>query len=203
MMKRNLLVIGLAALLGACGFQLRGTGDVQFALKELDVSARNAYGDTVKQVREVLQDNGVRIHPGAAYHLVLSDEQENQRAASYTSSARTAEYELTMTLDYEIRGAQNLLLTSNQLEAQNFYAQDGNNLVGSDQEAVQLRSEMRRELVQQLVQRLQQVTPAQLDQLQQSAEAKAKAEAEALEAARQREAAQPQQSPVQLPTSSQ
>lgn len=201
MMKRNLLVIGLAALLSACGFQLRGTGDVEFALKELDVSARNAYGDTLKQVREVLQDNGVRVHPGAAYHLVLSDEQENQRTASYTSSARTAEYELTMTLDYEIRGAQNLLLTSNQLEAQNFYAQDGNNLVGSDQEAVQLRSEMRRELVQQLVQRLQQVTPAQLDQLQQSAEAKA--EADALEAARQREAAQPQQSPVQLPTPSQ
>jgi LPS-assembly lipoprotein len=203
MMKRNLLVIGLAALLSACGFQLRGTGDVEFALKELDVSARNAYGDTVKQVREVLQDNGVRVHSGAAYHLVLSNEQENQRSASYTSSARTAEYELTMTLDYEIRGAQNLLLTSNQLEAQNFYAQDGNNLVGSDQEAVQLRSEMRRELVQQLVQRLQQVTPAQLDQLQQSAEAKAKAEADAQEAARQREAAQPQQSPVQLPTPSQ
>lgn len=203
MMKRNLLVIGLAALLSACGFQLRGTGDVEFALKELDVSARNAYGDTVKQVREVLQDNGVRVHSGAAYHLVLSNEQENQRTASYTSSARTAEYELTMTLDYELRGAQNLLLTSNQLEAQNFYAQDGNNLVGSDQEAVQLRSEMRRELVQQLVQRLQQVTPAQLDQLQQTAEAKAKVEADALEAVRQREAAQPQQSPVQLPTPSQ
>ncbi|WP_079204646.1 LPS assembly lipoprotein LptE [Pseudomonas sp. CC6-YY-74] len=203
MMKRNLLVIGLAALLSACGFQLRGTGDVEFALKELDVSARNAYGDTVKQVREVLQDNGVRVHSGAAYHLVLSNEQENQRTASYTSSARTAEYELTMTLDYEIRGAQNLLLTSNQLEAQNFYAQDGNNLVGSDQEAVQLRSEMRRELVQQLVQRLQQVTPAQLDQLQQTAEAKAKVEADALEAVRQREAAQPQQSPVQLPIPSQ
>ncbi|WP_324733084.1 LPS-assembly lipoprotein LptE [Pseudomonas paeninsulae] len=203
MMKRNLLVIGLAALLSACGFQLRGTGDVEFALKELDVSARNAYGDTVKQVREVLQDNGVRVHSGAAYHLVLSNEQENQRTASYTSSARTAEYELTMTLDYELRGAQNLLLTSNQLEAQNFYAQDGNNLVGSDQEAVQLRSEMRRELVQQLVQRLQQVTPAQLDQLQQTAEAKAKVEADALETVRQREAAQPQQSPVQLPTPSQ
>ncbi|MCG4454556.1 LPS assembly lipoprotein LptE [Pseudomonas sp. MMS21-TM103] len=203
MMKRNLLVIGLAALLGACGFQLRGTGDVEFALKELDVSARNAYGDTLKQVTEVLQDNGVRVHSGAPYRLVLSNEQENQRTASYTSSARTAEYELTMTLDYEIRGAQDLLLTSNQLEAQNFYAQDSNNLVGSDQEATQLRSEMRRELVQQLVQRLQQVTPAQLDQLQQTAEAKAKVEADALEAARQREAAQPQQSPVQLPTHSQ
>ena len=41
---------------------------------------------------------------------------------------------------------------------------------------------MNRELIQQLVLRLQQITPQQLDQLQQTAEAKAKAEADALEA---------------------
>ena len=99
MIKRNLLVIGLATLLSACGFQLRGTGDVQFALKELDVSARNAYGETVNQVREVLQNNDVRVYPGAPYSLVLSNEQENRRAASFTSSARTAEYELNKTLE--------------------------------------------------------------------------------------------------------
>jgi len=62
MMKRNLLIIGLAGLLSACGFQLRGTGDVQFALQELDVSARDAYGDTVQQVREVLERNDVRVY---------------------------------------------------------------------------------------------------------------------------------------------
>lgn len=199
MIKRNLLVIGLATLLSACGFQLRGTGDVQFALKELDVSARNAYGETVKDVRDVLQTNGVRVYPGAPYSLVLSNEQEDRRAASFTSSARTAEYELNKTLEYEIRGSKGLLLLSEKVEAQSFYNQDGNNLISGDQEAAQIRQEMNRELVQQLVLRLQQITPEQLDQLQQTAEAKAKAEVDALEAARQQQAAQPQQSPIQLP----
>lgn len=199
MIKRNLLVIGLAGLLGACGFQLRGTGDVQFALKELDVSARDTYGDTVRDVKDVLENNGVRVFPGAAYKLYLAREQESQRSATYTSSARSVEYERTMSLDYEIRGAKNLLLLSNKLEVQNYYVQDSNNLIGNDQQANQLRNEMRRDLVQQLAQRLQQITPAQLDELQQTAEAKAKAEADALEAARQREAAQPQQSPIELP----
>ena len=199
MIKRNLLVIGLATLLSACGFQLRGTGDVQFALKELDVSARNAYGDTVKDVREVLETNGVRVYPGAPYRLVLSNEQEDRRAASFTSSARTAEYQLNKTLDYEIRGSKDLLLLSDKVEAQRFYTQDGNNLIGGDQEAAQIRQEMNRELIQQLVQRLHQISPEQLDQLQQTAQAKAKAEADALEAARQQQAAQPQQSPIQLP----
>ncbi|MFV9656179.1 LPS assembly lipoprotein LptE [Pseudomonas sp. NY15366] len=202
MMKRNLLVIGLAGLLSACGFQLRGTGDVQFALKELDVSARDAYGETVQQVREVLENNDVRVYAGAPYKLVITRETENRRSASYSSGARTAEYELTMALDYEIRGAQNLLLTGNKVEVQNYYQQDDNNLAGSDQEAAQLRSEMRRELIQQLAQNLQQITPAQLDQLQQTAEARAKAEAEALEAARRARESQvaPQQSPIELPS---
>ncbi|MBU1332880.1 MAG: hypothetical protein KJ884_09930 [Gammaproteobacteria bacterium] len=199
MIKRNLLVIGLAALLGACGFQLRGTGDIEFALKELDVSARNAYGDTVTQLTQVLEANDVRVYPGAEYKLFLAREQETQRTASYTSAARSAEYQLTTTLDYEIRGAKNLLLMSNSIEVQGIYNQDGNNLIGSDQEASQVRSEMRRDLVQQLAQRLRQITPAQLDTLQQTAEAKAQAEADALEATRQREAAQPQQSPIELP----
>ncbi|MBP8202693.1 MAG: hypothetical protein KAX70_02135 [Pseudomonas sp.] len=199
MIKRNLLVIGLATLLSACGFQLRGTGEVQFALKELDVSARNAYGETVKQVREVLQNNNVRVYPGAPYSLVLSNEQEDRRAASFTSAARTAEYELNKTLEYEIRGSKDLLLLSDKVEAQSFYTQDGNNLISGDQEATQIRQEMNRELIQQLVLRLQQITPEQLDQLQQTAQAKAKAEADALEAARQQQAAQPQQSPIQLP----
>lgn len=198
-MKRNLLVIGMAVLLSACGFQLRGTGDMQFALKELNVTARNAYGETVQELREVLEDNGVKVYSGAPYNLVLTRESENRRAASYTSGARTAEYELRMQLNYEIRGSRNLLLTSDKVEVLNYYQQDGNNLTGSDQEAAQLRNELRRELIQQLSRRLQQMTPEQLDQLQQTAEARAKAEAEALEAARQSRQVAPQQSPIQLP----
>ena len=200
MMKRNLLVLGLATLLSACGFHLRGTGDATFALQELDVTARNQYGETVKQVREQLENSNVKVHAGAPYTLVLAREDESQRTASYTQSVRSAEYELTHTLDYEIRGANNLLLMNDKLTVQKYYVHDGNNLIGSDQEAAQLRQEMRRGLVQQLVMRLQLISPAQLDQLQQTAEAKAKAEAEAMEAARQaRKAQQPQQSPLQLP----
>ncbi|MBB1518004.1 LPS-assembly lipoprotein LptE [Aquipseudomonas guryensis] len=202
MMKRNLMVIGLAVLLSACGFQLRGTGSADFALKEIDLQARNAYGETVKQVRQVLDNSGVKVHTGAPYKLNLANEKETQRTASYTGNARSAEYELTTTLDYEIRGQKNLLLLSDQLEVQSTFVHDENNLIGSDQESAQLRQEMRRELVQQMVLRLQLVTPARLEQLQQEAEAKAQAEAEAAAAARRAEQeSAPLQSPIQLPIS--
>ncbi|WP_085712275.1 MULTISPECIES: LPS assembly lipoprotein LptE [unclassified Pseudomonas] len=199
MIKRNLLVMGLAVLLSACGFQLRGTGTTELAIKELDLSARNAYGETVTQLRQLLEASGVKIVSGAPYKLYLADEQENQRILSYAGAGRTGEYQVTTVLNYDIRGDKNLLLKSDKLEVQKVFIHDGNNLVGSDQEANDARNETRRELVQRMMLRLQQLTPAQLDALQQTANARAKAEADALEAAQKAEAETPRQSPLELP----
>jgi LPS-assembly lipoprotein len=199
MIKRNLLVIGLAVLLSACGFQLRGTGTTELAIKELDLSARNAYGETVTQLRQVLESSGVKVYSGAPYKLVLTDEQESQRILSYAGAGRTGEYQVTTVLNYDIRGGRDLSLLSDKLEVQKVFMHDGNNLVGSDQEASDARKDTRRELVQRMMLRLQQLTPTQLDQLQQTAEARAKAEAAALEAAQKAEANTPRQSPIQLP----
>jgi LPS-assembly lipoprotein len=199
MIKRNLLVMGLAVLLSACGFQLRGTGTTELAINELDVSARNAYGETVTQLRQVLQSSGVKVYNGAPYKLVLTDEQETQRILSYAGAGRTGEYQLSTVLSYNILSQGNLSLIDDKLEVQKVFIHDGNNLVGSDQEAADARKEMRREIVQRMMLRLQQFTPAQLAQLQQTAEAKAKAEAAALEAARKAEAETPRQSPIELP----
>lgn len=199
MIKRNLLVMGLAVMLSACGFQLRGTGTTDLALKELDVSARDAYGDTVKQLRQVLKSSGVNVHAGAPYKLFLAREDNTQRAASYAGSARSVEYELTDTLSFEIRGQNNTSLLADKLEVQKIYVHDSNNLTGSDQEASQVRDEMRREMVQKMVLRLQLITPAQLETLQMEAEARAKAEADALEAARRAQDETPQQSPLEIP----
>lgn len=199
MIKRNLLVMGLAVLLSACGFQLRGTGTSELAIKELDVSARDSYGETVKQVRSALKQSGVDVHQGSPYKLILTREQESQRSASYTGSARSAEYELTTVLSYEFQGHDNLSLMSDKIDVQKVYVHDGNNLTGSDQEAAQARREMRRDLVQRLMLRLQQITPQQLAKLEQDAEARVKAEADAEAAAQRAMDAQPQQSPIQIP----
>ena len=199
MIKRNLLVMGLAVLLSACGFQLRGTGTNELAIKELDVSARNAYGETVTQLRQVLQSSGVNVYTGAPYKLVLTDEQEGPRILSYAGAGRTGEYQVTTVLSYDIRGENNLSLMSDKLEVQKVFIHDGNNLVGSDQEANTAKTEIRRELVQRMMLRLQQITPTQLDQLQQTANARAKAEADALEAAQKAEAETPRQSPIEVP----
>ncbi|MGZ0717784.1 LPS-assembly lipoprotein LptE [Pseudomonas palleroniana] len=199
MIKRNLLVMGLAVLLSACGFQLRGTGTNELSLKELDVSARNAYGETVKQLRQTLENSGVHVYNGATYKLNLIDEQETQRNLSYASAGRASDIELNTKVVYELRGRDQLPLMGDKVEVQKVVSHDGNNLVGSDSEIIQVRKEMRRELIQRLMVRLQQLTPEKLAALQQTADNKAKADADALKAAQDYENNTPKQSPVEVP----
>ena len=198
MIKRNLLVMGLAVLLSACGFQLRGTGTDQLSLTELDVAARNAYGDTVRELRQVLENSGVKLTTNAPYKLILTSEQESQRAVSYAGNGTSVEYELSNVLNYQVQGQNHLPLLNGKVEAHKVYLQDGNNITGSGQEAALAKKEMRRDLVQQMVGRLEQLSPAKLEQLQQAADAKAQATADAIEAARKAQEETPQQSPLEL-----
>ncbi|MFK7700790.1 LPS assembly lipoprotein LptE [Pseudomonas caspiana] len=200
MIKRNLLVMGLAVLLSACGFQLRGTGENQLSIKELDLSARDAYGKTVVQLRQVLEGSGVKVYTGAPYKLVILDEQETQRTASSGGSGRSTEYTLNTTLNYEINGSQNRQLLNRKVQIEKIYVHDGNNLIGSDLQADQVRNEMRNDLIRNLMAQLQQLTPAKLDELQAKADAVAKAEADALEAAQRIRDETPQQSPIEIPS---
>ena len=199
MIKRNLLVMGLAVLLSACGFQLRGTGTNELSLKELDVSARNAYGETVTQLRQTLENSGVHVYNGATYKLILTDERETQRNISYASAGRASDVELNTALMFEIQGRDQLPLMGDKIQVQKVVSHDGNNLVGSDSETIQVRKEMRRELVKRMILRLQLLTPVQLEALQQAADNKAKADADALKAAKEYEDNTPKQSPVEVP----
>lgn len=200
MIKRNLLLLGLSALISACGFQLRGTGDMQFSLSELNLEARNAFGETVQLTRRGLESSGVRITDAAPFKLVLAQEDVTSRTVSFTSGARGAETELTKTLVYEIQGRNNQPLLSNELQVQRSFVTDGNNIAGAGESQIQLNREMTQAAVQQLLGRIQMITPEQLEALQAKADARAKAEAEALEAARKAdEELQRQASPISLP----
>jgi LPS-assembly lipoprotein len=200
MIKRNLLVMGLAVLLSACGFQLRGTGTNALSIKELDVSARDAYGDVVTQLRQTLTNSGVHVYTGAQYKLFIAREDETQRTASYAGSGRSAEYELTNVLKYEIHGSKDVLLLDDSVQSQKVFVHDGNNLIGSDQEAAQIRKEMQSDLVQKVLARLQQLTPQRLDELQAKADAAARAQADAEAAAQRIRDETPQQSPIEIPS---
>lgn len=200
MLKRSITVLGLAFLMTACGFHLRGTGTTQMALNELNFEARDALSPLGKLVKENLTNNKVQVSSGAPFTLYVGPEETTQRTASFTAGTRSAEYTLTTAISYELRSGNLPALLQDRIEVQRTYAHNQNNVTGSGQEQALLREEMRRDLVMQLMMRLQAVTPAQLESLKEQAQRKAQAEAEAREAAiRAQQFDEPQQSPISLP----
>lgn len=200
MLKRSLTVLGLAFLLTACGFNLRGTGTTQMALTELDFAARDAFSTLSKQVKESLLHNKVSVSSSAPFTLYLGLEENSKRTASFTAGTRSAEYTLTSAVSYELRSGNLPALLKDSVEVQRTYAHNQDNVTGSGQEEALLREEMRRDLVMQLMMRLQAITPAQLQDLQQQTQRRQDAEIQAREAAiRAQQFDEPQQSPISLP----
>ena len=184
MLKRSITVLGLAFLMTACGFHLRGTGSTQMALTELNFAARDALSPLSKDVKQSLINNKVAI----------------SSSAPFTAGTRSAEYTLTTALNYELRSGNLPALIQDSVAVQRSYAYNQNNVTGSGQEEALLRQEMRRELVMQLMMRLQAITPTQLDSLKSQAERKERAAAEAREAEiRAQQFEEPQQSPILIP----
>ena len=200
MLKRSIIVLGLAFLMTACGFHLRGTGTTQMALNELNFTARDALSPLGKMVKESLVNNKVQVSSSAPFTLYVGPEETTQRTASFTAGTRSAEYTLTTAVSYELRSGKLPTLLQDRIEVQRTYAHNQNNVTGSGQEEALLREEMRRDLVMQLMMRLQAVTPTQLEALKEQAQRKAQAETDAREAAiRAQQFDEPQQSPISLP----
>ncbi|MCK9535229.1 MAG: LPS assembly lipoprotein LptE [Pseudomonas sp.] len=200
MLKRSFTVLGLAFLLTACGFHLRGTGTTQMALSELNFAARDAFSPLGKQVTESLANNNVTISSSAPFTLYLGAEENSRRTASFTPGTRSAEYTLTSSANYELRSGSLPALIQDSVKVQRSYAYNQDNVTGSSQEEALLRQEMRAELVMQLMMRLQAVNPTQLQGLQDQAQRRQDAEAQARDAAiRAQRFDEPQQSPISLP----
>jgi LPS-assembly lipoprotein len=191
MIKRNLLVMGLAVLLSACGFQLRGTGTTELTIKELDLSARNAYGETVTQLRQVLEQRRQGLHRRTVQAVA------GQRAGkpAHPQLRRRRPYRIRAEHRAELRHpARTTCLLSDKLEVQKVM-HDGNNLVGSDQEATGPRNAPRPGSAHDAAPATADPGPARAAA---TADDKAKAEAAALKAAKKLKQT-PRQSPLELP----
>lgn len=156
-------VLGATLLASGCGFHLRGTGVDSVDLNQLDVTAQNRYGRAYEQVVEALELSGVQVTSTSTYQLQLLQESETRRAASYTTSATTAEYELTSNLTFQIADRQGrALIGPETLATRRIYVNDKDNIIGTTEEEELLRREMRQDLTRQLLFRLSSITESEL-----------------------------------------
>ena len=154
------LAVCCAVTVAGCGFQLRSwrvADAFQTARVEADASV-----DFAADVRRALREAGVTVVNGNAdLVLRLTDQAENQRAASVAADARVAEREmiLRVAVAYFSRdGAP--LAPARVLRAERIARLDRNGLLGSGAERALLATEMRAELVGRMLRALDGVEPA-------------------------------------------
>ncbi|MEY4641251.1 MAG: hypothetical protein RLZZ227_1245 [Pseudomonadota bacterium] len=146
----------LGVLLSGCGFTLRGSADLPAQLRTLQVESPDPNSAIMREVRNSLRDNGVDIvDSGAPYQLGVGSEQNSERALSVNANARAGEYELTMSVPFQLRRGADLVAGPITLSVERIYLADPENAVAKNEEAELIRTEMRRELAQQALRRLQ------------------------------------------------
>ena len=175
-MKPVALWVIVLCLLTACGFQLRG--GVDSALQRVHVSSERGV-QLLVPLRERLSGLGISLvnksgQPEILVHLIADN--FNRRTISVTGRVLAAEYELTMSVDYQISRGESAgsvyepeasdkpresdepqaspgsqALQQRHLEVSRIFAIDQGNLVGSSEEQTLLMAEMREDLVQQIV----------------------------------------------------
>lgn len=169
--SRLVVAMVMAALVAACGFQLRGAPPVSSALQPLAVACASGVPDTLCQaVREQLTLGEVALtgRDTADYVLRLSDFQSDRRASAITAQAAAAEYTLRHTVDLEVVSADGVpLVASTRLNTSESYRYDETNVLAKQREEETLRQQMDDRLAQQIIFRLAPLTAERIDAIRQ------------------------------------
>ena len=103
-----ILALAIACLLGACGFQLRGTGSEGAALpdawKKMHMVTGNPNAEFSQAVRQVFATDGIEwtSRADAGYSLVLGPERFSQSNLSLNAEARVSQLELTLQSKFSV-----------------------------------------------------------------------------------------------------
>jgi len=156
-----IFALGIAFLLGACGFQLRGTGSQGAALpdswKKMHMVTGNPNAEFSQAVRQVFATDGIEwtARADAGYTLLLGPERFSQTNLSLNSEARVSQLELTMQSKFSVvdaSGREVMPETTASVQVQ--MENDPRNAMGKGDEIRIHKNEMRTELARQILRRI-------------------------------------------------
>lgn len=151
----HLLIVMMAfSLTSACGWRLRGS-DQQIDVQQL-IYLESASGKVYDEIKKSLtKKQRIADLADADIQLVLGDEFYERRSASVNNQAQTVQYQLTMSVPYEILNTSDEpLAEKSRAELSRYYTYNQNAINSSDKEEQALRKEMVRQLAQQILRRV-------------------------------------------------
>lgn len=155
-MLRLSLVLVLTATLSACGFQVRGSErplHKTFPSVQVQTSGNdNAFYEAVDQV---LRSSRIKRNDTSANKLEILSSNTQKRTASYSSRAKSAEFELIKTVSFRFTRDDEEIIAPMKLETRRSYLYRETAAVGKAEEENLLRQEMDSDLAQRILLALQ------------------------------------------------
>lgn len=139
-----------------CGFHLRGQYQLPQELSRIDLDTERLAPTWQTKVKHKLTKNKIVISGSAPIQLHISDISEGRKVASYNDRAKAAEYELFITMSYQLRNTKsNVSLPKKKLTSKRAYRFDENTVTAKQEEEIIIRQELTEELFAQLLRQLQ------------------------------------------------
>lgn len=169
--RATFLLILAISLLSACGFHLRGTGNVELspALAKMRVMVEGSQLQNEPLLVAMksalrLQTNIQIEDSGDAPLLLLYGERSDRQLLSVRSTGKAEAYLLKYEVSFRLIDKQNKPLSEPQtVRIQRDHAFDPLNILSSEREEQELRREMQRDAIQQILRRLSRIKPETID----------------------------------------
>lgn len=154
---RHLVIVLIACLLGACGFQLRGEAELPETISPLRIESVDAFSRLPQDLGRAMQRAGVAVTEGeAAARLLLVRDQLVSRPQAIGGSGRAQEYTLSYEVEFELTAADGEVLAPRQsVELSRDFSFDANETLGSPGEEDVVRRELQREMVPAVLRRIE------------------------------------------------
>lgn len=165
-MPRSLtgMMMGLALLCSACGFQLRGDASLPREMAQTQMIIDNDYSALAREVRTMLEQNGVKFVGGQEATAILEIPQDQlvTEVLTIADNARVREYRMTHTVRFRLTDAEGTVLMNWQtLQQSREISFDEQKILATSREQEYLKKDLAETLARLLVTRLESASVGQ------------------------------------------
>ena len=156
--KKYYILFLLVFFIAGCGFHLRGNFKLPPNLQHLYITSDSPYGPVTVQLKQILGHSGAQVEdqPGPEIiTLSVKNQRYNQTTFSQSASAKTTQYTLYFSLDYELQNNKGIALYGPKtVSVQGNYTVNQDAVLTTSTQEDTLRSELQRQAVYQLIEQL-------------------------------------------------
>ncbi|MCC5792930.1 MAG: hypothetical protein JJT82_10045 [Legionellaceae bacterium] len=159
-MYRSLAILGFTLLVSACGFHLRGIVNLPPWFNQVAVIADHSTDQALeKSLAMRLSGYQIKVVTEASeaiYWLIIEDELHKEQITAVSSTTIPRQYQLIYKVRYKLVKAKSgkILIPSSLVSTTRQLTINNNQILGSDNEEILLKDEMRDEAVMQIISQL-------------------------------------------------